>query len=786
MLKSVAFSPQPTMEAGESNRNWFEYWREGGDDVPDELPAAVNLNEDEKDSEVAEKAVALVVDGTRRGVVALCKEVASLIKEKAELEKKLEGSQLPPIGSASLQNKHQLTVNVHDVPSMSMTSIRDIVQTSRTDLTRGKDEPALGALVKHTRDKIRDALEEICTLTTHDDNTERQYRETVRINQKLEADLDRARKELTRLRAKLSIAEMTPLQIREERARKKETEAKRQAIDKETRSERPSNERRVLPRLLSASERAQVVNAKGEYTNSRNWLNDSRGDRRARSSLKKSPDALPPPLQGCSCPVCRSVQSMGGTVTKHRRTKLGQTVLLGDRVIIKGERSGTVKYIGKLDGAPSTSASDVFLGIHLDQPIGLHNGTFQGKRYFTCPARHGAFLNVKDVVCVVNRQPQSPIKSSRVQTRGHLASLKEENERLLSADRRKKRQQMELEAELADIQARFDPEGLVTPEKKNRSFKLPYYSEAELEADIIQFKKQNRPTSSLSEDSDLALMRQKIENLMGKGKSRGKDSLTPDASPNDIDKHTVEEATRHVIELGDVKQCGTINAKDFVYLLNSAALCMNLDDGEVSLLLEKIHVPPDNMIDYRMVLPTLLAVLEAVKNEGGSATGPRDWCSVYSKTTSSSFFYNLRTGAVRLAAEKPPLTSAASLEADDAVERIIDNVLLEAFQVQDPDRSGFVHPSHFLDVLKSLNFQLTDAQTELVLAKCGRQQDPTLGVPYINHTGQIRRFIAEAIRETAAYANDVWVTVYYPRAGLFYLNKRTGDVRSSRPPGQIL
>ena len=37
------------------------------------------------------------------------------------------------------------------------------------------------------------------------------------------------------------------------------------------------------------------------------------------------------------------------------------------------------------------------------------------------------------------------MKSSRAQTRGHLASLKEENERLLSADRRKKRQQVRKE-----------------------------------------------------------------------------------------------------------------------------------------------------------------------------------------------------------------------------------------------------------------------------------------------------------------------------------------------------
>ncbi|CAD8051490.1 unnamed protein product [Paramecium sonneborni] len=53
---------------------------------------------------------------------------------------------------------------------------------------------------------------------------------------------------------------------------------------------------------------------------------------------------------------------------------------------IKNEK-GFIKYVGELEGRSGT-----FYGIHLDNKLGTHNGTLQGKEYFNCPDGHGLFI----------------------------------------------------------------------------------------------------------------------------------------------------------------------------------------------------------------------------------------------------------------------------------------------------------------------------------------------------------------------------------------------------------
>ncbi|XP_075060484.1 CAP-Gly domain-containing linker protein 4 [Mixophyes fleayi] len=58
----------------------------------------------------------------------------------------------------------------------------------------------------------------------------------------------------------------------------------------------------------------------------------------------------------------------------------------GDRVLVVGQRIGTVRFYGKTSFSPG-----YWCGIELDKPHGKNNGSISGVQYFTCPPKHGVF-----------------------------------------------------------------------------------------------------------------------------------------------------------------------------------------------------------------------------------------------------------------------------------------------------------------------------------------------------------------------------------------------------------
>lgn len=58
----------------------------------------------------------------------------------------------------------------------------------------------------------------------------------------------------------------------------------------------------------------------------------------------------------------------------------------GDRVLVVGQRLGTVRFYGKTNFAPG-----YWCGIELDKAHGKNDGSISGVQYFTCPPKHGVF-----------------------------------------------------------------------------------------------------------------------------------------------------------------------------------------------------------------------------------------------------------------------------------------------------------------------------------------------------------------------------------------------------------
>jgi len=62
------------------------------------------------------------------------------------------------------------------------------------------------------------------------------------------------------------------------------------------------------------------------------------------------------------------------------------------RVKGKPSRRGTVMYVGAIEGKPG-----YWIGVKYDEPLGVNDGSVNGKSYFSCPPKYGGFIRPVDV-----------------------------------------------------------------------------------------------------------------------------------------------------------------------------------------------------------------------------------------------------------------------------------------------------------------------------------------------------------------------------------------------------
>uniref|UniRef100_G1LF36 CAP-Gly domain containing linker protein family member 4 n=1 Tax=Ailuropoda melanoleuca TaxID=9646 RepID=G1LF36_AILME len=100
----------------------------------------------------------------------------------------------------------------------------------------------------------------------------------------------------------------------------------------------------------------------------------------ARSNNKKTMSKSP----SVSSRASAGLSSSGASVANNSRCA-GEPHL-GDRVLVVGQRIGTVKFFGTTNFAPG-----YWYGIELEKPHGKNDGSVGGVQYFSCSPRYGIF-----------------------------------------------------------------------------------------------------------------------------------------------------------------------------------------------------------------------------------------------------------------------------------------------------------------------------------------------------------------------------------------------------------
>ncbi|XP_066531219.1 CAP-Gly domain-containing linker protein 4 [Hoplias malabaricus] len=96
--------------------------------------------------------------------------------------------------------------------------------------------------------------------------------------------------------------------------------------------------------------------------------------------------------------------SLNLLLSEKARSQLSSIgIRLGDKVIIAGQKVGTLRFCGSTE-----FAGGLWAGVELEQPEGKNDGSVAGVQYFTCPLKHGIFAPLSKITKFSQRQRPSP------------------------------------------------------------------------------------------------------------------------------------------------------------------------------------------------------------------------------------------------------------------------------------------------------------------------------------------------------------------------------------------
>ncbi|KAG7240020.1 hypothetical protein INR49_028019, partial [Caranx melampygus] len=115
--------------------------------------------------------------------------------------------------------------------------------------------------------------------------------------------------------------------------------------------------------------------------------------------------ALPRPSS--PLPLTVQAQSPPALSEKARIQLATMGIRLGERVVIAGQKVGTLRFCGSTE-----FSGGLWAGVELDKPEGKNDGSVAGVQYFTCRSKHGIFAPLSKISKPLERHKISAAKMS--------------------------------------------------------------------------------------------------------------------------------------------------------------------------------------------------------------------------------------------------------------------------------------------------------------------------------------------------------------------------------------